>query len=139
MYPHWVKEPGNETEWSDALARLARYLRTPEGCPWDREQSAEDFAKFAREELDELLEAFASGDNAHIEEEFGDVFFVLLASMAGAEEEGRFTFESALKRIHKKMIRRHDHVFGEEKAQTPEEAIAAWEKVKAEEKGEQPK
>ena len=85
-------------------------------------------------EGEELVEALERGDNAHSEEEIGDTLFVLLASVAAAEAEGRFSLESALQRVHEKMIRRHDHVFGETKAQTPEEAIAAWDRIKREEK-----
>jgi len=131
MYPHWTVTPETETSWFEALANLARYLRTPEGCPWDREQTAHDFARFTKGEVEELIEALASGDNSHAEEEFGDAFFCLLALAAAAEEEGRFNLHDAFMRAHEKMIRRHDHVFGDTKASTPEEAIAAWEKAKA--------
>jgi uncharacterized protein YabN with tetrapyrrole methylase and pyrophosphatase domain len=134
MYPHWKKNPESEVEWFEGLTALARYLRLPEGCPWDREQGSKEFAHFAREECDELIEAFASDDNSHIEEEFGDALFCLLATAAAAEEEGRFTLESALIRIHDKMIRRHDHVFGDDKAVSPEEAIERWNQVKQAEK-----
>jgi len=115
---------------------LARYLRTPEGCPWDREQNSADFAKYTSNEVEELQEALASGDNHHSEEEMGDVLFSMLATIAAAEEEGRFTLESTLARIHEKMIRRHEHVFGDEKAETPEDAIRVWEEVKRREKEE---
>jgi uncharacterized protein YabN with tetrapyrrole methylase and pyrophosphatase domain len=134
MHPHWRKTPESETEWFEALIALARYLRAPGGCPWDREQSALDFGRYAREEAGEMVEALEGSDNDHMEEEFGDTLFVMLATAAAAEAEGRFTLKSALERIHEKMIRRHDHVFGENKAMTPEEAIAAWNQIKAEEK-----
>ena len=62
MYPHWEKQPESEIDWFQALAALARYLRSPDGCPWDREQTAARFAAFAREEADEYLEAFEKGD-----------------------------------------------------------------------------
>jgi len=64
----------------------------------------------------------------------GDCLFTLLASTAAAEAEGRFTMEGALRRAHEKMIRRHEHVFGENKAATPQEAIDSWNRIKAEEK-----
>lgn len=114
---------------------LARYLRTPDGCPWDREQSAADFARFTRGEVDELIEALDSGDHGHIAEEFGDAFFCLLAVAAAAEEQGLFRVEDALRAIHEKMIRRHEHVFGDEKAATPEDAVRVWNAIKAREKG----
>ncbi len=134
MYPHWTKTPENERDWFEALIALARYLRGPDGCPWDQEKTALDFGRYAREEAGEMIEALESDDHDHMEEEFGDTLFVMLATAAAAEAEGRFTLESALKRIHEKMIRRHDHVFGDTKARTPEEAIAAWNKIKTQEK-----
>jgi tetrapyrrole methylase family protein/MazG family protein len=130
-YPYLEREPDSEGEWFYALITLARYLRTPGGCPWDREQSSADFAKFAAGESDEMLEAFSENDDSHIAEEVGDTLFCLLASVAAAEEEGRFTLDEVLRGVHAKMIRRHDHVFGTVKATTPEEAVQAWEKAKA--------
>ncbi|MDX9972437.1 MAG: MazG nucleotide pyrophosphohydrolase domain-containing protein [FCB group bacterium] len=135
MYPHWKKAPESEQEWYQVLADLARFLRSPEGCPWDRDQSSRDFAAFAREESDELVDAFDKGDNAHIEEEFGDVLFCLLGSAAAAEAEGRFSLEHALQRTHEKMIRRHEHVFGENKAGTAEDAMESWNRIKEQERG----
>lgn len=132
--PYISKFPENEREWFQALADLARYLRTPEGCPWDREHNSRQFAAFMADESKEYVEALDSGDNPHAMEEFGDCLFTLLASAAAAEEEGRFTIEAALQYAHDKMVRRHDHVFGENKAQTPEDAVNAWNRIKEEEK-----
>lgn len=132
--PYISKNPENEMEWYQALADLARYLRTPEGCPWDREHNSRQFAAFMADESREYVEALDSGDHVHAEEEFGDCLFTLLASAAAAEEEGRFTLRGALERAHEKMVRRHDHVFGENKAQSPEDAVNAWNRIKEEEK-----
>lgn len=134
MHPHWRKTPENERDWFEALANLARFLRGPDGCPWDRDHSAAQFAEDAVEEGGELLEAFANGANADIEEEWGDVFFVLLASAAAAEAEGRFTLLEALEKAHNKMVRRHEHVFGDVKAASPEDAINRWNQMKARER-----
>ena len=134
MLPHLRTNPESENDWFEALMSLARYLRTPDGCPWDREQSVVDFAKYAIEEAGEYVEALNTNDTTHIREEFGDAFFVLLASAAAAEEAGLFTLEDALSAAHEKMVRRHDHVFGEVKAQTAEEATEAWNAAKAQEK-----
>ena len=132
--PYLEHEPITEAEWFNALLRLTRYLRGPDGCPWDREQSSIDFAAYAKGEAEELVEALQGGDNTHAEEEFGDTLFVLLASGAAAEAEGRFSVLHSLERAHEKMVRRHDHVFGDAKAATPEEAIEAWNKIKSAEK-----
>ena len=132
-YPYLEREPDSEGEWFYALITLARHLRAPGGCPWDREQSSADFAKFAAGESDEMLEAFAGSDESHKAEEVGDTLFCLLASVAAAEEEGRFSLDEVLRGVHAKMIRRHDHVFGPVKANTPEEAVQAWDRAKEEE------
>lgn len=133
--PHLKALPENEREWFQALMDLARYLRTPEGCPWDREQTSRSFAGFLVDETQELLEAFETND-AHLEEEYGDCIFTLLASVAAAEEEGRVNMETLLRRIHEKMIRRHVHVFGENKAASPQDAIDSWNRIKAQERAE---
>jgi uncharacterized protein YabN with tetrapyrrole methylase and pyrophosphatase domain len=133
-YPHLPHPPATEPEWHQALIDLARFLRTPEGCPWDREQDTRAFAGFLRDESAEYVEALEGDERAHMAEECGDTLFTLLASIAAAEEAGLFTYREVLEKAHKKMIRRHDHVFGEVKAQTPEEAVAAWERVKEAEK-----
>lgn len=132
--PHIDTPPETEAEWFDALVRLARYLRSPQGCPWDRRQSGQSFASFSQEETAELVEAYEENDNDHIAEEFGDVLFTLLASAAAAESEGRFVLRDALARTHEKMIRRHGHVFGDEAAESPQEAADAWNRVKAQER-----
>lgn len=132
---HLQKIPQNEIEWFDALIRLARYLRGSEGCPWDRKQHSEDFGRFAVEEAHELAEAFTHQDFGHVEEEWGDTLFTLLATMAALEEEGRSSLEAALKRIHEKMVRRHGHIFGDHVAETPEDAAAVWNRIKAQERG----
>ena len=134
-YPHLEKAPETESEWFEALIALARYLRTPEGCPWDRAQGSADFARYLTDEVEELVEALKSGDKPHAREEFGDVFFTLLATATAAEEEGRFRLDEALEQIHEKMIRRHEHVFGDATAETAEDAIRIWEEVKRKEKG----
>lgn len=133
-FPYLDRQPEDETEAFQALIALARFLRSPQGCPWDREHFTLEFSRFLHEETQELVEAVESGDNDHAEEELGDCLFTLLAAAAAAEEEGRFTLEQAMRRSLEKMIRRHDHVFGDDKAATPEEAVAAWEKIKAAER-----
>ena len=134
MYPHWDKTPKSEADWIQALINLARYLRSPDGCPWDREQTSATLAAFVRDETHELVEAIATGDSDHIAEELGDVLFVLLVAAAAAEEEGKLVLADALHRTHEKMIRRHDHVFGESSADSPEQVIDSWRRIKEQEK-----
>lgn len=129
--PHLPAPPASERDWHQALIDLARYLRAPGGCPWDQQQTALSFARYHVEESREYVEALEGDDAAHMREECGDALFTLLASVAAAEAEGLFTFEAMLRTAHEKMVRRHDHVFGENKARTPEEAMEAWERAKA--------
>ena len=136
-YKHIQNTPQSEPDWFEALVSLARYLRSPEGCPWDRKQTARNFAEFAREEAAELVAAFGESDaDVHIEEEWGDALFTLLATAAAAETEGRFTLRRALERAHEKMIRRHAHIFGEHAADTPEDVVDVWNKIKTQERDE---
>lgn len=133
-FPHWTRTPQTEPEWFEALLNLARYLRGPDGCPWDRVQTSADFAKFMKGEAEELVAAMGGSDVAHAQEEFGDTLFTLLAVAAAAESEGRMNVLEALRSAHDKMIRRHEHVFGEAKAETPEDAVRIWEEVKRRER-----
>jgi uncharacterized protein YabN with tetrapyrrole methylase and pyrophosphatase domain len=134
--PHLKGNPATEPEWFEALISLARYLRGPAGCPWDRVQGSVEFAGFLKGEAEELVEAAKATDDAHLAEEFGDTLFTLLATAAAAEEEGRFRLLDALRLAHQKMIRRHEHVFGDAKATTPEDAVRVWEEVKRRERQE---
>jgi tetrapyrrole methylase family protein / MazG family protein len=136
-YKHIPNIPETDAEWMQALIALARFLRSPEGCPWDRKQTSESFAKYVQEEAGELVEAFQSAHpDEDIAEEWGDTLFTLLATMAAAETEGRFTLGCALQRAHEKMIRRHGHIFGEHNAENPEDVVEVWRQIKEQEKRE---
>ena len=73
MYPHWVKQPEAEVDWGDALMRLARYLRSPEGCPWDREQTYLTLRCYLLEECYEVVDALDRTDASALCEELGDL------------------------------------------------------------------
>lgn len=126
----------NDPKCFEKLVELAHFLRSPEGCPWDRKQTALDFARYVREECTELIEALEKPvqDNEHAAEEWGDTFFVLLACLAAAEAETRFTLDQAMRNAYAKMIRRHGHIFGEQEARTAEEAIDVWNQIKQRER-----
>ncbi len=132
--PHLPRTPQTEPEWFEALIALARFLRGPGGCPWDKVRSSKDFAGYLKGEAEELVEATHGADDAHLAEEFGDTLFTLLATAAAAESEGRLKLIDALRLAHEKMVRRHEHVFGDAKAATPEDAVRVWEDVKRRER-----
>ena len=131
-----VELPPNAPKCFEKLVELATFLRSPAGCPWDRKQSALDFARYVREECTELIEALEKPvqDNEHAAEEWGDTFFVLLACMVAAESESRFTLDQAMRNAYAKMIRRHGHIFGEQEARTAEEAVDVWNQIKQRER-----
>jgi len=113
-----------------SVVELVRYLRGEDGCPWDRAQSAAGFARFAVDEAKEFRDATCSDNNEHAAEECGDCLFTLFAAVAAAEDEGRFSLADVIAHARDKLIRRHAHVFRDEKATTIEEAIESWDKIK---------
>ena len=116
------------------LVEIMARLRAPDGCPWDREQTMEDLGRYIREEADEVKQAVEQGDRAHIAEELGDLLFNILHAARIAEEEGAFDLRQVLVGVRDKIVRRHPHVFGDAEANTTEEVLEHWERVKAEER-----
>lgn len=137
-HAHVKKLPESEGDWFQTLLDLARFLRSPEGCPWDRKQTSHSFAAFAQEEAKEFVESFGE-DDASVAEEWGDTLFTLLAAAAAAESEGRFKMMDVLEMAHEKMIRRHGHIFGQYQAETPEDVVNVWKKIKAQEQEDKKK
>ena len=115
-------------------------LRSPEGCPWDREQTPSSIRANLVEEAYECIEAIAFGDAAHIQEELGDVYLVATFMAYMYEEEGAFTVSSVLETLADKLIRRHPHVFVNERgADTPEKVVAQWNAIKVSVEGKAPR
>jgi MazG family protein len=112
-------------------------LLSPEGCPWDKKQTVLSIRASVVEEACELKEAIESGDNAHICEELGDLFFNAVFLSRLAEKEGRFTMDDALKSIAEKLIRRHPHVFGDAQVEDSDAVKRQWEEIKKSEKGKE--
>jgi len=121
------------------LMKLLRKLRSPEGCPWDRKQTRASLAGHLSGECAELLDAIDREDAHDICDELGDVLMNLFFQVIVAEEKGEFTMEDVWQNVICKMIRRHEHVFGNASAGTPEEVLALWQKIKSKEKGHEPK
>lgn len=117
------------------LLETIKTLRHPEtGCPWDREQKLADLLKPLSSEVDELTEAIFSGDSDHIREELGDVFFNVCQILVVAQEDGLFEPEHSIDEVIEKMVRRHPHVFGEDKAKDAEHAAKLYQQAKRQEK-----
>lgn len=117
----------------DKSLELIAVLRGDNGCPWDKMQTIKTLKEDFLEESGELVKAIESGDTENLCEEIGDVIWTLLLMSRIAEEEGLFNIEDVLKRVNKKMIRRHPHVFGGIKVNSAEEAKKVFLSVKAEE------
>ena len=119
----------------ELLEVMAR-LRSPTGCPWDREQTHRTLRFHAVEEVYELLDAIDSGDDHEMAEELGDLLLQVVFHCQLASERGAFDFEKVTRRLVDKLIRRHPHVFGESSAKTVDAVWAQWEQIKnAEKKG----
>jgi len=125
---------------SDKISRLIEImaaLRDPEtGCPWDIEQDFATIAPYTIEEAYEVADAIARKDLLDLKEELGDLLLQVVYHARMAEEAREFRFEDVVRGITEKMIRRHPHVFGDEKARSARSAKGMWEKIKAEEKAE---
>lgn len=119
------------------LVTLMTQLRSPEGCPWDREQTYATLAPMLLEEAYEAFEAVdeaRDGRPANLRDELGDMLFQIVFYAQVARERGDFNIDDVTDAIHAKMIRRHPHVFGDATAETSTEVLRSWEAIKAEEK-----
>ena len=116
------------------LLKVMSKLRSPKGCPWDREQDHRSLRWHAVEEVYELLDAIEAGDDHELEEELGDLLLQVVFHCQLAQERGVFDFEKVARRITEKLIRRHPHVFGQTKVKNVDEVWANWEQIKKAEK-----
>lgn len=125
-----------QTDWMQKLIDTIARLRSPEGCPWDMEQTHATLKEFLIEECAELLDSIDDNDDEGICEELGDLLMHIVFHSQIAKDEGRFDFDDVARTITEKMIRRHPHVFADEKADNPDEVLAIWKKIKKKEKGD---
>lgn len=116
------------------LVEVVVALRGPKGCPWDKAQTPKTLAPFAIEEAYELVEALEEGDRLAVVEELGDVLFQVLLHSEVGRQESKFTLQDVIETLREKMVRRHPHVFGTIKLNTPEAVMANWAKIKEQEK-----
>ncbi len=121
-------------KWFAKLMALQARLYGPDGCPWDREQSHESLRKYLIEETYEVLDAMDSSDPRKFSGELGDLLLQIVFHSILAEAAGRFTISDVIESVHSKMVRRHPHVFGDEKAATSAAVLKNWEQIKAEER-----
>lgn len=120
----------------DELKTIVARLRGPGGCPWDQEQTHTSIRSQLLEECYEALEAIDAGDHVLLQEELGDVLLHVVFHAQLAEEEGAFTLDEVAKGISAKLVRRHPHVFGEDKLTTSDQVLKRWDEIKKLEKPE---
>ena len=118
-------------EWFRKLVELMDVLRSPDGCPWDKEQTRETLKPMLVEECYEVLEALDSADPDELCEELGDLLFQIIFHARIAAEEGEFDAYEICRRVYEKMVRRHPHIFGEAKYSDSRELLKHWEDIKA--------
>jgi tetrapyrrole methylase family protein/MazG family protein len=111
------------------LGVMAR-LRSPEGCPWDREQTRDTLKAYLLEEAYEVLEAIEAGAPGSLLEELGDLLFQVVFHARIAEERGEFAMADLLGRLLDKMVARHPHVFGDASVGSTREVLVQWEAIK---------
>ncbi|HNT30088.1 MAG TPA: MazG nucleotide pyrophosphohydrolase domain-containing protein [bacterium] len=118
----------------DSLLKLAQHLRSPAGCPWDREQTLATLKDDLQEEVQEIFQAIDKQDAANLQEELGDTLFCLALLTAVAMEDNQVTPVAIFSNCIKKITDRHSWVFGQDTAGSAQEAIALWKKNKSHEK-----
>jgi len=116
------------------LVELMAYLRSPEGCPWDRAQDIDSLKGLLLEEAYEVIDAVNARDFDSLSDELGDLLFQVVFYSRIAEEQKRFSIEDVIEQVRAKLVRRHPHVFGGTRARTSEEALKSWLAVKEKER-----
>ena len=116
------------------LREIFDVLRGPNGCPWDKEQTHETLTENMLEEAAEFVQAVQNNDLDNMIEELGDVLLQIMLNSKIGEDEGYFSIDDVIEGIANKMIRRHPHVFGEAEANSAEEALEMFQKMKMLEK-----
>jgi len=117
------------------LCDIVAKLRSPEGCPWDREQTNASLVSPLLEEAYEVAGAVYAQNDANLREELGDLLLLIIMHAQIASEEQRFDLDEIAREISEKLIRRHPHVFGKSEARGSEAVVRQWEAIKREETG----
>ncbi len=110
-------------------------LRSEQGCPWDRQQTAQSLLPYLLEEAYEVMESVTADDAGALREELGDLLLHIVFQGSLASEAGRFTLDDSIRTVVRKLIRRHPHVFGDQPAADTAVIRQRWEAAKQREKG----
>ena len=128
---------GTGARFEELVAIMAR-LRSPEGCPWDREQDHRSLRPHLLEECYEVLEAIDAGDTAALQGELGDVLLQVVFHGQLAAEAGEFDIADVIQGLRDKLVTRHPHVFGELQIETADDVVTEWESIKRRERRQTP-
>lgn len=132
-----LKSSDEKYTYEDFL-QIIRDLRSENGCPWDKVQTHDSLRPCMMEEAAELLASIRiydqTGNAENMREELGDVLLQVVMHAQIATEEKLFDMTDVVDEVSRKMIRRHPHIFGTVKADTPDQVLANWEEIKKEEK-----
>ena len=118
----------------DRLRAVVAELRSPAGCPWDREQTNLSLLPALLEEAYEVVSAVRAQDDANLREELGDLLLLIVMQVQIAAETGRLQLEEVIDGITQKLIRRHPHVFAQSDAADSASVLRQWERIKMDEK-----
>ena len=118
----------------DQFIQTIAKLRSPKGCPWDKEQTHKTLKRYLIEEAYEALDAIDKNDSKALMEELGDVLLQIVLHSQIASENKKFTFNQVADYVNKKMISRHPHVFSNTLVKNSEDVMVNWEKIKKKEK-----
>jgi len=120
----------------EKLLKTVAKLRSPNGCPWDKEQNHKTLKRYLIEEAYETIDAIDKNDKHSLIEELGDVLLQIVLHAQIAKENKDFSFDDICNSINKKMISRHPHVFSDTKVKNTEEVLKNWDILKSKEKPE---
>jgi tetrapyrrole methylase family protein/MazG family protein len=117
----------------EAFQETIAFLRAPNGCPWDREQTHESLRSALLEEVYEVLDALDQGDLNALQEELGDVLMNVLMQIQIATEGEEFRMVDVIGEIDAKLKRRHPHVFGDVVVNNVGDVLTNWNAIKQQE------
>jgi MazG family protein len=121
----------------DELLEVAAVLNGPEGCAWDKKQTFHSLQPYVLEEAHEVIEAVDSKQAQKIIEELGDLLYTVIFYGKIAQKEGLFSMEDIIDAVKEKLIRRHPHIFRDQKVASVEDVEKNWDKIKQQEKGKE--
>jgi MazG family protein len=133
------KTPPSDCDGLLRLQKVVHDLRSPGGCPWDREQTHQSLLPNLIEEAYEVLEAIQNDDAEHMCEELGDLLLQVVLHGEIASETGAFDLDRIAHGISEKLIRRHPHVYGDSDVADTAGVLLQWDEIKKAEKGNAPR